>query len=132
MTPHVNRYSGIRYGYYFFYPFYKYSWISNATRTRTCGYRLISESVPNGFFTCEHKDNGYPLPSLGRLACSSVTRRLAIWLCMELMINGGYDTIISRRIIESCSLIASCSVICTCSIDSVCRFQSTSSCLIWN
>jgi hypothetical protein len=47
----------------FFYPFCKYSWISNATRTR--GYRLVPESVPNGFFTREHTDNGYPLPSLG-------------------------------------------------------------------
>jgi hypothetical protein len=48
----------------FFYPFCKYLWISNATRTRTRGYRLVPESVPNGFFTRGHTDNGYPLPSL--------------------------------------------------------------------
>jgi hypothetical protein len=49
MTPHVNGYSGIGYGYYFSYPFCKYPWISNSTRTRTRGYRLIPESMPNGF-----------------------------------------------------------------------------------
>jgi hypothetical protein len=48
----------------FSYPFYKYPQISNATHTHTHGYRLVPEPVPNGFFTREHTDNGYPLPSL--------------------------------------------------------------------
>jgi hypothetical protein len=46
----------------FSYPFYKYSWISNATCTHTRGYRLVPELVPNKFFTHMHMDNGYPLP----------------------------------------------------------------------
>jgi hypothetical protein len=48
----------------FSYPFCKYPQISNATCTRTHGYRLVPELVSNGFFTCGHADNGYPLPSL--------------------------------------------------------------------
>jgi hypothetical protein len=60
MTLHVNGYSGM--DTTFSYPFCKYPWISNATRTR--GYRLVPKSVPNGFFTCGYTDNGHPLPSL--------------------------------------------------------------------
>jgi hypothetical protein len=48
----------------FFYPFYKYPWISNVTRIRTRGYKLISEFMPNKFFTHRHTDNEYPLRSL--------------------------------------------------------------------
>jgi hypothetical protein len=64
MTPHVNEYSGM--DTTFSYPFCKYQWISNATRTRTRTrrYRLVLESVPNGFFTYGYMDNGHPLPSL--------------------------------------------------------------------
>jgi hypothetical protein len=38
----------------FFYPFYKYLWISNVTRICTRGYKLISKFMPNKFFTHGH------------------------------------------------------------------------------
>jgi hypothetical protein len=34
----------------FSYPFLKYLWISNDTRIRIHGYRLVSKTVPNGVF----------------------------------------------------------------------------------
>jgi Asp-tRNA(Asn)/Glu-tRNA(Gln) amidotransferase A subunit family amidase len=90
MIPHVNGYSDIGYGYYFSYPFCKYPWISNATRTRTRGYRLIPESMPNGFFTRGHTDNGYPLPSLAA-PDSSATSVFALDGLPNIAVPAGYD-----------------------------------------